>query len=228
MTAINVIQRPHAIHMLTDAASYMPDGTLGMVGQKAHPVAHLSAVFSSRGPQLFMPLMSEAVFSAFSSFDEMIDGLVERVRTAVSAIAPTLALCAHGPNFDLVIAGWSTARRRPETYVLTDHANYGFPAWTLKPFGALLITPWTADLDGRLKLTRAELAGKLDPVKDGLRILEAQRFVKEIQRNETEPAYGVGGFAQLTTVTAENITTRILKRWPDPIGEKLDPTRRVQ
>jgi hypothetical protein len=228
MTAINVVQRPHAIHMLTDAASYTPDGTLGAIGPKAHPVPHLNAVFSSRGPRLFMPLVGEYIFHAFASFDQMVDGLVLHVRAATEAYAPTLQRCAHGASFDLVVAGWSTARKRPETYVLTDHENYGFAAWTLQPFGSLLITPWDADLAGRLKLTQAELAGKLDPVKDGLRILEAQRFVKAIQRNETEAAHGVGGFAQLTTVTAENITTRILKRWPDPIGEKLDPTRRVQ
>jgi hypothetical protein len=229
VTAINVIQRPHAVHMLTDGAAYLPDGTLGLATQKVVAVAHLSAAFSARGPRLFMPLVGEHIAGAFKSFDEMVEGIIEVVRAASRDYLPLFDLCAHGPTFQMVIAGWSTARRKPETYVLTDNGEkLGIPSWKLQPFGALLVMPWDEDTAARIRLTKEEMAGRLDPVRDGLRILEAQRFAKAIQGRETEAAHGVGGFAQLTTITAENITTRILKRWPDLVGEKLDPERVIQ
>lgn len=45
---------------------------------------------------------------------------------------------------------------------------------------------------------------ELDPERDGLRMLEIQRH---------RPSHGIGGFAQLTTVTATGISTRIIHRW---------------
>jgi hypothetical protein len=35
--------------------------------------------------------------------------------------------------------------------------------------------------------------------------------------------FGVGGFAQLTTVRPSGIATEILARWPDVIGRPIDP-----
>ena len=192
------------------------------------PVAHLKAAFAGRGPKVLLPLLSEHISSNFASFDEMLLGVVNQVRAASVLYRGLLERCEHGSTFDLVIAGWSDERRRGETYVLTDHGRYGFPPWTLKDFGKVLIMPADAETMGRIRLTPRELEGHLDPVRDGLRILEAQRHTKGLQGAETEPSHGVGGFAQLTTITAREITTRILKWWPDLIGQKLNPERVTQ
>ncbi|PXW59822.1 hypothetical protein [Methylobacterium sp. B4] len=48
---------------------------------------------------------------------------------------------------------------------------------------------------------------------------------------ETDDAEGaasihyVGGFLQLTTLYREAAFTRIVHRWPDPLGEPIDPKR---
>jgi putative intracellular protease/amidase len=53
--------------------------------------------------------------------------------------------------------------------------------------------------------------------------------ILEIQRNAIVPVAGaagrqlrtVGGFIQLTSVTADGISSRIIHRWSDRIGDKL-------
>lgn len=135
--------------------------------------------------------------------------------------------CSTGTTFDLFIAGWSHERSQGESYVIVNHGNYGILPWTLQPLDPVALAPMDQETFDRIKLTDQELKGKLDPVKDGLRIIEAQRHTKGIQGDETEPSHGVGGFAQLTTINANTIKTRIIKRWPDPIGEKLNPERQA-
>jgi hypothetical protein len=57
-----------------------------------------------------------------------------------------------------------------------------------------------------------------DPERDGLALLEAQR---RLPYSPDEPACFVGGFAELTTVSAAGITQKRLRTWPDRIGEKI-------
>jgi hypothetical protein len=53
-------------------------------------------------------------------------------------------------------------------------------------------------------------------------MMEAQRHVSGVQGGD-RPVYGVGAFAQATTVTRDGISSRILRRWADSIGVPLQP-----
>jgi hypothetical protein len=53
----------------------------------------------------------------------------------------------------------------------------------------------------------------IDPQRDGVRVMEVARA------HASAFDCGVGAFAQLTTVTRDAITTRIVHRWPDHIGD---------
>lgn len=147
-------------------------------------------------------------------------GIAKTLAVAYVMFELVFKLCQHGATFDLVVAGLSSSRG-PDSFLICDHDRYGGAAWSVIPLGPVCIAPADEETLARMALTEAELAGDIDPVEDGLRIIEAQRHCKAIQGEETEPSYGVGGFAQLTTVRAGEITTRILRRWPDRIGEKL-------
>ncbi|MGY2806391.1 hypothetical protein [Bradyrhizobium sp. USDA 4506] len=72
-----------------------------------------------------------------------------------------------------------------------------------------------------LGLIQERLEGKhpdaIDPEVDGLAVLELQRA--NPHQEDGDFCY-VGGFAQLTTVTREAVTSRIIHRWPDKVGEK--------
>jgi hypothetical protein len=54
-------------------------------------------------------------------------------------------------------------------------------------------------------------------------MLEAQRHIVGTDSADAKPVVGVGGFAQETIVTADWISTRMLKRWPDKIGAPINP-----
>jgi len=56
-------------------------------------------------------------------------------------------------------------------------------------------------------------ATDLDPVKDGIAMIEIQRRLSP--QNPNVMNYRAGKFVQLTTVTPNEITTRIIHRWDD-------------
>ena len=49
MSAVIVLQQRNAIHLMTDGAAYMPDGTLTWITPKAWAVPNLQAVVATRG-----------------------------------------------------------------------------------------------------------------------------------------------------------------------------------
>ena len=73
-----------------------------------------------------------------------------------------------------------------------------------------------------------ESLATFDPFTHGVRLMEAQRRVVGAMDNGAGKngvtGHGVGGFAQLTTLQRDGIiTTRILRRWPDEVGERIEP-----
>jgi hypothetical protein len=61
----------------------------------------------------------------------------------------------------------------------------------------------------------------VDPAAIGLRILEIQRKHPAGRDSDGGLLRNVGAFAQLTTVTPDLITTKIIHRWPDELGSAL-------
>jgi hypothetical protein len=224
MSAINIFTTPKAVHVVTDGAAYLSDGTMTAVVQKAHPIAHLRMVLAARGPSILTPLLAEAVQHAFQSFDEAAEGLGEVVEEAVETYSGLLARCSIGAGFDLMMAGWSEARDCPEVYGLSSIGQPGRPAWTLHKSGQVVFSPDDgAPLMKRLEPHAAKLSLHTnDPLDVALLMMEAQRHVCGVQGGD-RPVYGVGAFAQATTVTRDGISSRILRRWADPIGVPLQP-----
>ena len=56
---------------------------------------------------------------------------------------------------------------------------------------------------------------------DMVTIAEQQRQIVEPYGPSHVPTSLVGGFLQLTTVTKHEISSRIIHRWPDKIGESI-------
>jgi hypothetical protein len=68
--------------------------------------------------------------------------------------------------------------------------------------------------------------GQFDAVKDGLRILNAQRELRISVLPSEPPVHVVGGLAMVSTVTRTDVTQRVVHRWAeDCIGELITPTR---
>jgi hypothetical protein len=221
MSAINVFTYSDGAVIWTDAASYLADGTLAAISSKVHPLPHLNAVIAARAPSLFLPLIGLRLGQSFDSFDAMISGLAQETRIFFGLHSQIFSMCDLGPDFDLVVCGWSENRGACETWIMCSQARGELAAWTPHQMGPVALMPYDDALGAVLTLSEAQLGGALHPVEDGLRIIEAQRNVKVCQGKESVPSHGVGGFAQMTLLGREQIETRVMRRWPDKLGIKL-------
>jgi hypothetical protein len=224
MTAINVIKQKHAVHMLTDGASWIYPGTyyLGPPVLKAWTLPHLNAVLACRGPLQSPPVLADLFSSSGArSYDEL-----KKAATAIMGAAmsyPAYREIVSGPTgnkIELVIAGWSETFG-PDAFVIQLKSG-STAAWALQDIGAVMMAPSSPTIQQTVLagMPQAGSADDMDPVHDGLAILEAQRAALiAVEKASSDGMVTVGGFAQLTTVTSGSITTRIIHRWPGEMGD---------
>jgi hypothetical protein len=224
MTALNTVQHADAMHVLTDGARYDIDGRFVGFSPKVWSLPHINAVVSSRGPRIFLPAIVEMLGCVGTSFDDLKEKIVPFLRKSWDTLLDHADFHDFGPDADVVVAGLSETRG-PEAYLITSHENYGRPSWLITDMEGLSIAPGNEEIHAEvLKLfPPGTQASEIDPVRDGIRLME-------IQRNAIVPVAGaagrelrtVGGFIQLTSVTADGISSRIIHRWNDRVGERLD------
>lgn len=215
MTAINVIKQKSAVHMLTDGASWHPSGEFGPPCVKAWPLPHLNCVVSARGPRCAPALVADYIGSAASSYDDLRSRAVGIIRDAVNFYQNVFALNERfGGRAEFVIAGWSSFSGAAAFVVVADDQNRGIDAWQVHDCGPVMMAPGDLAIESAVRdslPSNVTSADTMDPERDGLTMLQAQRRA----RNLSNDALGtiVGAFAHLTSVTPAGITTRIIHRW---------------
>jgi hypothetical protein len=221
MSAINVIQQTRQVHVLTDGAAYHPDGRLIMVGPKISIVPHLACAISFRGPKSARPVLTEVMANAASTYDGLKMCIGELLRDCAQIYGPLFDECRLGPDFEVIVSGWSEARG-PEAYLLPTHNRYGGGSFEAMPLEGVTCLPNDETTHPEIVKVLAGLeADDVDPERHGLAVMEIQRAHPFAHEGFSEGFCGVGGFAQLTTVTADGISTRIVRRWPDVVGERF-------
>ena len=198
MTAMNLILKSDAAHVLTDGAYCGPAGEICCVGSKAVAMPHGPAVYLGRGPLDVINAVAVAI-NLRPTFDAMSAALatvVKQIHLAASADNPR----GIDLSSDHLIAGWSDELQRFTARFSTTLPRLGHEEYTASELRGMAAPP-----------TSVDLADDLDPVHDGLRILREQRGYSE--RGST-----IGGHAQLTSVYRDRIETRILERWPAPVA----------
>lgn len=211
MSAINVLIQNERVHLYTDGAIYQPNGQLSGIGPKVRLLPHLNATMAMRGAFLGLAPIAEEL-SAAPSFDGLRDGIVDCLQKCAETYRHLLNQCASGPDFEAVIAGISETGG-PTAYIVASNDRYGAP-WSVIDLEGFSATPVNDVIHRRLyEIAAGRYADQLDPVADGLAIMEAQRAAGE--------GAFVGGFAQLTTVDADGVHSRVIHRWPDQIGRRV-------
>jgi hypothetical protein len=122
-------------------------------------------------------------------------------------------------SFLAIVAGLSESRGPSAFVVRSDDCpvQTHLPAWQSVGTGWIIQPGY----DGMGGVHGASFdVEAFDPVRDGIRIMEAQRVHIE------PPPIGtghpqVGGFIQHTEITADGIRTRIMHRWPDEVGRVI-------
>lgn len=216
MTAINLVVQRDAVHLLTDGALYDHDGIIRAIASKS--------VVSQQHRMAIVP-------SGMATGHQVAAGLNRHgARTQARALAALPAVAAEIKAFNvagnppgdhdlqLFVAIWSDCSDRGEAWILSTNRAYfgeGYMPGTLAEIEKLI----GMDIDlGALQGRRIDYsdARSFDAECDGLALLEAQR-----RKPWDDGVFFVGGHAELSTVTRTGVAQKILRKWPDQIGERI-------
>jgi hypothetical protein len=235
MTAINVIRQRQAVHILSDGAFCDATGIVCEIGPNVFALPHLPAALAIRGATHFMPFLVHRLSRECRSFDDMLGGIVQaalEVHNTFPMAFGTLSYGAIEPDFDIVAVGWSKARGLPASYLVCSQNRavaHGIEAnaWQPVELPEVLIAPPIAEKQiSAAGWSVPYSAESFRPEADGLALLKAQR----LSQRELDPRTGmrgyvceVGGFVQLTSVSADSLSSRVLHWWPDKVGRRIEP-----
>jgi hypothetical protein len=233
MSALNGIVQREAVHLLTDGASYRSDGRIFDIGSKiqAFPAARVAIGWAGfnpmeairKGIRKHKARTALEILAALPSILRDTTSDYERVY-AWQRRFPVLTWLTgsepHPPCLSVLVALWDDG---PQLWAI--HSDNEIDA-RLEPFvpvrlmRSLDLMPGTEPaVFGRE--VAFEDRSSFDPARDGLALLEHQR--REPWAKENGDQYLVGGFAELTTVSADGVHQRRLDTWPDKIGRKIEP-----
>jgi hypothetical protein len=222
MTANTVIRAFNAVHVLSDTGVFDNDGRLVGVTTKVWPMPHKSLVVCVRGHALICSGIAGEIARLGSSYEELRAIVRSEFRSSFQTQSEFMrgkGVALPELKFDVVIAGYSE-REGPHSYAFSNYDMAAdCPAWSEIGLGPIAPLPSTNEMMARLNLPGVEA---LSIERDGLRIANEQRRLPMPFPTGT-PGCGVGGSLVLTTITTQMITQRIIHRWPDKIGERINP-----
>lgn len=213
MSVANAYLTSDGAHLFTDGGGFSADGSCTHIVQKARIAAHQNAAFTARGPVSFSDVLAFLVGQLQGGFDELLDQFPGACRKAhdqvVQAAAAGKPMAADPQLADAVLIGLSE-RRGFVAYSFEAAQRGVLPSWFPQRMDGetplQLVTPADGDLQAAMKSGGHDIwAPKVDVEAHGLALMRAQRASSSV----------VGGFCQMTSVTADGVRTRILERWAD-------------
>ncbi len=222
MTAVNVFLRRDRAVMMTDAALYTKDGEVVGFGQKAVALPGLRAVISCRGALMALALLAPQFPIRYRSYDDMAERASDDLR---SWYDETMSVLADGGFRDVqvVVAGWSEKQDAPAGFFF-DTINGVFETIKEAVTGPVLDEVEQRNLSsiGCNVPDDAPRYG-VDPIRQGIPYMEAQRRMMVHSGDIAEPLRVVGGHILLSEVTRDGVSQRIVHRWNDEVGELIRP-----
>ncbi|WAC25751.1 hypothetical protein [Ancylobacter sp. SL191] len=221
MSAMLAIVQHRRVLVMADAAIYDPaTGILSALTHKIVPIPHTNAVFASRGAagcfnHFFRACLDVTASAGFGTFDAF-----RRASDEVWAVFE--AGLPAGMGGEIIVAGWSEQYDAGQVlYRSTRQIHEGLPVgnWFLlgdrSAFGVSLDDVPPAD--------------HFDPMVHGIPAFEASRRLEvDLACGEGEAFMGhaVGGWVSSVIVEPGFVSAgKIIHRWPDIVGERIDPER---
>lgn len=218
----------NGIVFAADGATYdIETGELMGPIHKLFALPHLNAIIGNVGIGGFGHVLQMAIGSDFSTFDGLCDGFVDACQRAKLMMSQGKLWPAEA-RATAILGGWSETRQAYELYKVHSSPKEAIEAdgtlvthekWKLhKVEGQWMSTaPSEEEMRQCGLLTDEEM-----PVFDGVaRLACAARLHSGI---DIEGRYGVGCFLQMAVLQNTNITSWIAHRWPDKLGEPIDPS----
>lgn len=240
MSANVIVRQDDGIVIATDGIAYDGQGIVVAHVSKVALMPEWSCAFAVRGagvvPTMMLFGLSKLATLGFNiaGFDDFLSFLPAAAEEVHKALLsdPTQSY----PQFSMMIGGYSEAHGRFESYSLRSRdfeypigdEIHQQPAYTLAPLPSTHFAPTPSpEACAAVGLYQR---GPDDPPEapqvTAIRGVCAARLDKgSLPGDEVNEDYSIGGFVQLTTILRDSVTSEIVHRWPDVIGEKLDPTR---
>lgn len=222
MSLLNVIRQWDRAHIITDGAVFDENTRIVAFMPKVHCLPQLNAAVGFRGDAMIsqhLASMFQMASGKYKTFEGLRRSIVKDTRDLLNALIKN----AHvAPNHDalemeIAVAGWSEWSGAETFYFHTGNSPEG--PWKIITGHDLRCSPSTPKIADQI-FEHLNVSRPLMP--------EAIISAAEIQRWHMEPmgpkqllTSWVGGFLQVTTVTRDEITTKVIHRWPDQIGERI-------
>jgi hypothetical protein len=178
-----------------------------------------------------MPFLVHRLSRECQSFDELLKRVVSVALEVHMSVPMTFGYGEVRADFDLVVAGWSEERGRPESFIMTNQEESDQFAmtnnvWQLIALPDVLIAPTVGVAQIQAVGWRVpESAEAFQPSIDGTKLVCAQRLSKgQRPAIRIRDIDSVGGFVQLTTVHSHGVSSTILHRWQDRLGQRISNT----
>ena len=233
MTAIVMLRAEDRVTIGSDGAVCDLDGRLISLASKVVLLPEYGCVIGYRGAGGFHRFLGNAIDACpAENFEDLAAALPDVMRATwewFRSVFPD----HPGKSFAIAIAGWSAQREKFELYRSgsAERQIEGI-AEEAKPFEIVPIENdlYCAPLPQREQIERLgitfETSGPEDDMGLAIKIIAANRASRHRSLDDPEagaPQHNVGGFIQLTTLFAGGISTQIVHRWRDRMGELIEP-----
>ena len=238
MTAIAIVRTEGGIAFATDGIAYDQRGHTAAIVCKTALFPEWSCVIANRGSALATARMQfglqRLAYSGvrhLTGFDDVLAVLPDASRVLHEEI---LREQNSYPNFSFMIAGYSAQRDRFESYSLRSRdfsyeiggKNMLQPAYTLGELPAMHFAPTPS----KESAARVGMPAPGEPILSAESLAIQAICAARLDRGATPDApmdedYSIGGFVHLTTLHRTGIASEIVHRWPDVIGQPINPHR---
>jgi hypothetical protein len=163
-------------------------------------------------------LLADFLNTAGRTYDEMKSNAAVMANELFECHGDMFIGHPFGPKAEFVVAGWSESHGADAFTISRDDKG----AWIVTDTGDVLMAPGDDSIQqAALAALPAGVtcAAEMDAARDGLAMVRAQRDARLLENGRS----AVGAFVQLTTVTRDGISTRILERWLEDWGDLAVP-----
>lgn len=219
MTATNVLIKSDAAYLYADAAYYNADGAIQHITSKIVVLPHLSCAIAFRGAAVFKSLVTDVIGASATSFDDLRSGIGPLLRDCAAIYSDLIERCETGDEIEVLVAGISESEG-PSAYLVNSDGRYGQDPWAVLSVEGFTWLPNTPEMLTSVKERLPARADQIDPIVHGRMVMQMQRETPVLHEFAGSELSTIGGFVQMVTVTKDQISTRVIHRWPDSIGEK--------
>ena len=237
MTAIAMWVGPSEIAVASDGVAYDYGGTVRQIHAKQIVDLAWGAVVTASGSGGVLDYLRVYIAAIIDpppfGFDEFLRVLPDAGRWIMQQIADRRLVGdvdgSSPPGFQMLIGGVSDERQRYEGYWFGS-VSFESEGKTIEAFTPVPVQAFAKPEASEEALKEVGLwpipATIDDPLNFAIGLMDAQRRTPMLLHNQVDGprGYGVGGFCQITKFRKDLVTTFFAKRWPDKIGEKIDPT----